>query len=265
MCDVLQLPRSTFYYESKLQANETDSLLELVIEIFRTSRNNYGSRKIKFELAKQGHCVSRRRICRIMRENGLVSVYTVAQFKPQKSVSNEDKIRNELNRTFTQEEPLKVVVSDLTYVRVNQKWNYICLLIDLFNREIIGYSCGENKDAQLVHRAFSTVNTSLQNIQMFHTDRGSEFKNKLIDEALDVFQIKRSLSMKGCPYDNAVAEATFKIIKTEFVKGKHFENLEQLKTELFDYVHWFNHIRIHSTLAYLSPSEFKARHLKKSV
>jgi transposase InsO family protein len=242
-----------------------DSLAELVIEIFRTSRNNYGSRKIKFELAKQGYCVSRRRICRIMRENGLVSVYTVAQFKPQKSTSNEDKIRNELNRTFAQEEPLKVVVSDLTYVRVNQKWNYICLLIDLFNREIIGYSCGMNKDARLVHRAFSTVNTSLKHIQMFHTDRGSEFKNKLIDDALDAFQIKRSLSMKGCPYDNAVAEATFKIIKTEFVKGKHFESLDQLKTELFDYVHWFNHIRIHSTLAYLSPSEFKTRHLKKSV
>ncbi len=68
------------------------------------------------------------------------------------------------------------------------------------------------------------------------------FKNKLIDDALKAFQIERSLSMKGCPYDNAVAEATFKIFKTEFVKKRHFESLAELTTELHDYVHWFNHI-----------------------
>ncbi|GAA2717519.1 hypothetical protein GCM10009865_51950 [Aeromicrobium ponti] len=71
--------------------------------------------------------------------------------------------------------------------------------------------------------------------------------------------------MKGCPYDKAVAEATFKIIKTEFIKGKYFESLEQLKLELDDYVHWFNHIRIHGTLRYLSPIEYKKEHLKKVV
>ncbi len=69
--------------------------------------------------------------------------------------------------------------------------------------------------------------------------------------------------MKGCPYDNAVA--TFKIIKTEFLKGRHYENLEDLTREFDDYVHWFNHIRIHSTLGYLSPIQFKLEHLKKVV
>ena len=67
------------------------------------------------------------------------------------------------------------------------------------------------------------------------------------------------------PYDNAVAEATFKIIKTEFVKGMYFDSLEQLKLELDDYVHWFNHIRIHGTLGYLSSNEYKKEHLKKVV
>ncbi|MEI4791291.1 IS3 family transposase, partial [Bacillus sp. FJAT-53060] len=76
-------------------------------------------------------------------------------------------------------------------------------------------------------------------------------------EALKTFQIKRSLSFKGSPYDNAVAEAMFKVIKTEFVNHAHFE--------LFDYVHWYNHIRIHGTLGYLSPVEYKSRNLKKAV
>lgn len=72
---------------------------------------------------------------------------------------------------------VEAVVSDLTYVRVEGKWNYICLLIDLFNREIIGHSCGRAKDADLVYRAFAKVKANLYKIQLFHTDRGSEFKN----------------------------------------------------------------------------------------
>jgi len=148
---------------------------------------------------------------------------------------------------------------------VNSKWNYVCLLVDLFNREIIGYSAGPYKDANLVYKAFSRIKTPLDSITLFHTDRGNEFKNKLIDEVLDTFKIKRSLSKKGCPYDNAVAEATFKIFKTEFAKNYHFDSLEELDIKLFDYINWFNNIRIHSTLGYLSPKQFREYNLKKTV
>lgn len=114
-------------------------------------------------------------------------------------------------------------------------------------------------------KAFSRVNVSLEKIQVFHTDRGNEFKNKTLDETLKTFHIRRSLSMKGCPYDNAVAEATFKIIKTEFVKGQTYETLEQLQYELSDYVNWFNNHRIHSSLGYLTPKEYRLTNLKKVV
>lgn len=144
-------------------------------------------------------------------------------------------------------------------------WNYICVLIDLFNREIIGYSAGRKKDAALVHRAFANVKTNLNQIQIFHTDRGNEFKNQLIDDTLSTFGISRSLSMKGCPYDNAVAEATFKIIKTEFVYGETFENLDELNYKLYDYVNWFNNHRIHSSLGYKTPYQYKLDNLKKVV
>ena len=99
----------------------------------------------------------------------------------------------------------------------------------------------------------------------FSYRRGNEFKNKLINDALETFNIQRSLSIKGCPYDNVVAEATFKIIKTKFAKGQHFESLEELTRELHDYVDWFNHIRIHVTLGYVSPIDYKLEHLKKVV
>ncbi|QCT75788.1 transposase [Macrococcoides canis] len=102
---------------------------------------------------------------------------------------------------------MEALVSDLTYVKVAGQWHYICLFIDLFNREIVGYSAGKNKDANLVSKAISRISHNLEQIELFHTDRGKEFDNHLIDEVLEAFKIKRSLSTKGCPYDNAVAEA----------------------------------------------------------
>lgn len=264
MCRVLQVNRSTYYYEANPRPTH-DSAEEAVIKIFHGNKRVYGTRKIKIELKKQGMVVSRRRIGRLMKKNGLVSVYTVAQYKPHKTKCNESEIQNELNREFDKETPLEAVVSDLTYVKVAGRWHYICVLIDLFNREIIGHSCGKEKDAKLVQRAFSKVKANLYNIQLFHTDRGSEFKNQLIDEVIETFNIKRSLSMKGCPYDNAVAEATYKLIKTEFIRGRHFQSLEQLQKELDEYVAWFNEKRIHFTLGYLSPAEYKQKAPKKTV
>ena len=264
MCKVLHLPRSTYYYEANESSSE-DEISSVIVDIFQASRQNYGTRKIKVELEKLELTVSRRRIGRIMKEQGLVSSYTVAQYKSYTTSCNESRQSNLLIRQFVQEKEMSVVVSDLTYVRVNQKWHYVCVFVDLFNREIVGYSAGPNKDARLVYRAFASIKANLNQIQLFHTDRGNEFKNKLIDDALDTFKIKRSLSMKGCPYDNAVAEATFKLFKTEFVKQRHFDSLEDLTTELYDYVHWFNYIRIHGTLGYKSPIDYKMEHHKKAV
>lgn len=92
---------------------------------------------------------------------------------------------------------------------------------------------------------------------MFHTDRGKEFDNNLISEALETFGIQQSLRMKGCPYDNAVAAAMFKVFETEFTNQAHFYSLEQLALELNDYVHWFNNIRIQGTIGFLKSVEFK--------
>ena len=100
--------------------------------------------------------------------------------------------------------------------------------MDLYNRENIGYSCSKHKNAQLVYDAIATIKTNLKNLQIFHTDRGSEFKNDKIDELLQLFQIKRSFSSKGCPYDNAVAQAQFKIIKTEFVRSRRSDKEEHI-------------------------------------
>jgi len=261
MCKILKISRSLLYYKPKERAEEKKKNVKIensIIDEFRASRNNYGTRKLKIMLKRKGDIVSRRRIGKIMEKHGLVSNYTIKQFKKHKNKTNEEKIENLVKRKFEGRKALEVVVSDLTYVNVGGKWNYICLLLDVSGREIIGFAAGRKKDAELVRKAFYSVKANLLDIEIFHTDRGSEFKNHVIDEIINAFGMKRSLSKKGCPYDNAVAEATYKIIKTEFAFNKIFKNFEQLEYLLFDYVNWFNNFRIHGSLNYLSPAEHKS-------
>ena len=228
MCRILGVTRSLVYYKYKRNKENETAIDNAVIQVFRDSRNNYGTRKIKKALEKENIIVSRRKIGEIMNKYGLISNYTVKQYKVQKSKCNEEKVENEVARRFNNRKHLEVVVSDLTYVKVRNKWNYVCILLNLANREIIGYSAGKNKNASLVYDAFMKVEGNLNEIEIFHTDRGSEFKNKMIEEVLEAFEIRRSLSKKGCPYDNAVAEAAFKVIKTEFAFNRTFDSLEQL-------------------------------------
>lgn len=156
MCKVLNISRSLVYYTYKTRKPNPE-LEQLIIKIFKDSKNNYGSRKIKVKLKELGFIVSLRRIRKIMDKYCLVSNYTIKQFKNYKSKVNNDNIPNIVDRNFNNRNFLEVIISDLTYVRVLNKWCYVCLIIDLFNREIIGYSAGKHKDASIVEKAIKSI------------------------------------------------------------------------------------------------------------
>ncbi|WP_435532930.1 DDE-type integrase/transposase/recombinase [Staphylococcus aureus] len=158
-----------------------------------------------------------RKIIKITKDDSNVEHAVINIFNSNRKAFRAIRIKNYLIRAFNRKQPMEELVSDLTYVKAAGTWHYICLFIDLFNREIIGYSAGKSKDANIVSKAISRINHKLEQIKLFHTDRGKEFNNHLIDEVLETFIIKRSLSTEGCPYDNAVAEATMKAMKTEFL------------------------------------------------
>jgi transposase InsO family protein len=265
MCKLLKIPRSNYYYEiNKTSKPQKYGFDKEIIKIFKESKYHYGTRKIKKELYKLGIIISRRLIGRVMKRNGLVSTYTIKQYKVHKNEVNKSNIGNELDRNFDNDILHDVIVSDLTYVNVSGKWHYLCLLIDIFNREIIGYSIGAKKTAELVIEAFMSSSVNLTNIRLFHTDRGKEFDNKFIDKLLQIYNINRSLSNPGTPYDNAVAEATYKIFKTEFL-NKRFYSIEQLKMETFEYVNWYNNKRIHGSLNYMTPVEYRLNTLYSNI
>lgn len=148
------------------------------------------------------------------------------------------------------------LASDPAYVRVGSSWAYVCLPGDLANRQIAGHSVGVRHDADLVPAAFAALRFPLDEIEVFHTDRGGEFTGERIERMLDVFGITRSLSRPGNPYDNAVVESTNRLVKKELIHRNVYTNVEQLRSDVNRYVWWYNHRRLHSTLGYLSPVEF---------
>lgn len=228
-----------------------------VLAAHGASCGRYGARRIKASLARRGIAASRRRICRIMRENGLAGAYGRKKPECHPGRSNEADLPNVAAGQFGGREPRAHACGDLAYVRVGGGWSYVCLLVDLANREIVGHSAGPRKDADLVRAAFATAEFPLSDIQVFHTDRGSEFDNAKIDEMLEAFGIERSLSKKGRPCDNAVDESTNKILKAELVYREAFGTTRELQAKLADYVHWCNNFRIHSTLGCMTPVEFR--------
>lgn len=257
-CRILGVPRSTYYH---MLANPPappapDPIEPDVLGAFGASRGGYGARRLKVALARSGITASRRRICRILRQNGLSSAYSGRGPGASRPAAPPD-AANVLGRGFDGHRPRTHVAADLTYVRAGSRWCYVCLLVDLYNREIVGCSCGRRKDASLVKAAFSNVEFPLTGIEVFHSDRGAEFRDAEIDAILTAFGIDRSVSRPGNPHDNAVVESTNHILKRELVAGRRFASEEELRAALFDWVNWCNNFRIHSTLGYMSPVEFR--------
>lgn len=258
-CEILGVPRSTCCYLRSRPGlpPAPDPVEPDVLAVHAESRGRYGARKVKASPGRRGVVASRRRISRIMRENGLSSAHGRKRFKARPGKPNEAELPNVLDRSFDGCAPRTHVCSDLTYVRAGGSRRHVRLPVDPCNREVVGRSAGSSKGAKLVKAAFATPGFPISDIEVFHTDRGSEFDNAEIDLMLEAFGIERSLSAKGCPYDNAVDGSTNKILKAELVYRDSFSDLRDLQAKLSDYVHWYNNFRIHSTLGYMSPVEFR--------
>lgn len=213
------------------EAGRVDPIAGDVHAIWRDSHERCGAGKIKAALERRGVTASRRRIVNIMKRRGMTSAYARRTFKPHKTRVNEARLANILDREFDGYEPRTHLASDLTYVRVGGKWAYACLLIDLANRSIAGHSADTSRTADLVMAAFATLGFPLTEVEVFRTDRGGGF-------------------------DNAVVESTNRLLKKELIYRNHYTSLEQLRSDLNDYVWWSDNQRLHSTLGYRSPKEF---------
>lgn len=165
--------------------------------------------------------------------------------------------QNILNRNFCVSRPNSVWVSDITYIRVNSSFVYLCVVIDLFSRKVISFKISRKINSQLVIDTFKDAfykRNEPKNL-IFHSDNGSQYTSSDFRRVLDGFNVVQSFSKKGCPYDNAVAESFFKFIKYEELNRYSFHSLEDLCLHIFDYIEGFyNSSRPHSANDMLSPN-----------
>ena len=238
------------------EAGRVDPIAGDVRAVRRDGHGRCGAGKIKAALERRGVTASGRRIVSIMRRRGVAGAYARRTSEPHRTRADGAGLADIIDREFDGYGPRAHLAGGLTYVRVGGEWAYVCLLIDLANRGIAGHGADTGRTADLVMAAFATLDFPLTEVEVFHTDRGSEFDNARIDELLDVFDIRRSPSGKGSPYDNAVVESTNRLLKKGLIYRNHYTSLEQLRSDPDDYVWWSANQRLHSTPGYRSPNEF---------
>ena len=283
LCKQLKISRETYYryfrerniskYTKEKQS--FDAAVRIAIfEIYRQSgtkrKGIYGSRKIReilstYIINKKQVRLSRHQVLRIMKKMELKSKYNSKSFKPY---SNKTKAHfyydNLLEQRFDNYKPLEVITSDLTYVKTGKGWRYVCFIIDLFNREIIGHAISKYHDSNCVLRALASIKFDLNNTRIFHSDRGGEFASCELSEYLKQLNIVQSMSRAGCPYDNAVSENMFKLLKVEGI-DRYYQFDSNLILDVNEWVKWYNNVRIHSKINNKSPVMYREQHELKAV
>jgi putative transposase len=238
MCQLLNISRQTYYnYANSIHKDKQIKMDRVDCNIFRTfinSRGSFGTRMIKATLARENIYYSRKTIANSMKRQGLSSSYNTSR-KSKVCKSNKDDVANALMRDFKRRLN-EVLTSDLTYVKVRGQHHYVCFIVDLYNSEIVGYKTSKSKTPEIVLEAMNTIKFNLKHVSIFHSDRGGEYKNEVIDKILTDHDVIRSLSRPGSPVDNALSESAFKTFKQAWYQNRNYEDELELQRDVEDYV-----------------------------
>jgi putative transposase len=271
LCAMLRVSRSGYYAWKKRKPSQREqnnqALIEHIRRIHKLNRKAYGSPRVHAQLNKQGYSCNKKRVARLMRQDGLKG-----QRKYRKVITTNSKhsfpvAPNVLNREFQAEKPNQKWVGDITFIWTEEGWLYLAGILDLFSRKIVGWDMGSQIDATLVENALRMALYQRQPGQglLHHSDRGSQYASYQIRNILEANQIQVSMSGKGNCYDNAVMESFWGTLKNEWVHHQKYQTRSQARTDIFSYIEGFyNTVRLHSTLGYLSPAEFEANYQKFS-
>lgn len=268
MCKCMKVSRNAYYNWIKTKDNkvEKESLVLLkkrIQSIFKQSRQIYGSHRTQKMLERESLYYSRSYIALLMRQMNLKSVLKRKYVITTDSNHAFDIAENKLNRDFNSSKLGEKWVSDITYIRVNNDWNYLTTVIDLADRKVVGWSLSEDMTTEnTIMKAWlhARSNRSLNSEFVFHSDRGIQYaSNKMVKLFSFNRKTTQSMSRKGNCWDNAVAESFFKTIKSEWLYRFKYTSTSQLYNSVIDYINWYNTERIHSSLGYLSPLEMEIK------
>jgi len=265
-CDVLEVARSGYYAWRKrppsVQAQRRAELTNR-IQAIRAWKNHdvYGAPRIHKELVAQGHACNRKTVAKCMKQAG-IQAKTVKKFRVITTDSNHSHpvAENIVDRNFTPSAKNQTWTSDITYIRTDEGWLYLAAVEDLFSRKIVGWSMSDRIDSRLVVDALEmAIQRELPGQGLVaHSDRGVQYASEHYQTLLRKHAVTCSMSRKGNCWDNAPMESFFATLKKELVHHERYQSQQEARQSLFEYIEiFYNRVRRHSSLGYLSPLQFE--------
>ena len=265
LCEALGVLRSTYYHRAKRKNYQTniekeDTILkEKIMNILEKSRFRLGSKKIKIKLEDEDIYIAPKRIRRLTQEMNVSFAKYVKRKRIYNRKPNNQYFVNRLKQEFTQEKPNKAWVSDTTQIRIKKDVYFLCVVIDLFSRKVIGHKLSLSHDVALIMDTFQFAYLAREKPKnvIFHSDQGVQYTADYFREYLRTIEFEQSFSKIGYPYDNAVVESFYASLKKEEIYCNEYANVEEMSIAINEYIEYYNSYRPHQSLNYKTPEEME--------
>ena len=270
MASVFNVHRGGYYKWTKHPLTQRElediKLKRLIRGIFFEYKERYGSPRIAKELKEQGIICSKNRVCRLLKQERLMPKAR-RKFKVTTNSNHDLKASPDLvKRDFKPSKPNQIWTSDLTYIRTRSGWLYLCIILDLFSRKVIGWSMADNMQSSMFVKALSMASESRipDSSVIFHSDRGVQYASNIFRKKLAEYNLVQSMSRPGNCLDNAPSESFFHTLKVEEVYGQSYETRQEAQSCIFEYIEvFYNRKRRHSYLGLVSPQDFEDKYYEK--
>jgi putative transposase len=266
----MQLARSTYYYRGKPvdpQEAKREADLRSRIEAICVEFPRYGYRRVMHQLKAEGWTINHKRVARIMREEAL-TVKRIKRFIRTTDSNHPFPVYPNLYRDATPSGPDQVWVADLTYIRVASGFVYLAVVLDAWSRKVVGYALSRQIDTEL---SLAALNCAIANRRpgvglIHHSDRGVQYAAHAYRQCLSDRGIRGSMSRRGNPYDNAQAESFMKTLKHEEVILNDYQTYEDVLKRIPQFLEdVYNRKRLHSSLGYMSPTQFETQYARQAA
>jgi len=272
LCEALDVPRGTFYNHMLRNKKDNSSyqirrthLSEKIRRIYEGSNQIFGAKKIRAILAERGEAVSDKMVAELMAEMNLTSIRQDA--KKNYNRSKLPRKKDILDMNFSVKAPNQVWVSDVTYFRLDNKFRFICVIIDLYSRKVVACNISKKHSTQLISSTFKMAYKNREPSEglIFHSDRGTQYTANSFRKLLRSCSVKQSFSPSGSPHHNAVMESFFSSMKKEELYRANYHSARELEERVQHYVEFYNNERPHSTLGYKTPNKHEQLFYKRNV
>ena len=253
ICQILGVNRSSFYYQSK--ADPSEAVLRAEIEKLASAYPRYGYRRITQLLVRQGYSVGTRRVARLMKDNDLL-VSVKRACRTTRSLQG-DKPWSNLLETLEISHQDQVWVGDITYVRLNGRFIYLCLLMDVFTRVIKAWHLSQHLNQSLTLKTLQEAFCHSV-CEIHHSDQGVQYLSKAYIATLEERGVQISVAHRGRPWENGYAERLIRTLKEEEVHLNNYQSITEARERIGHFItQVYHHKRPHAALGYLTPMEFQ--------